>query len=191
MHPPYQQPPHSSPVRQQGMSAGAKVALAGCGGCGALIGLVLMAGCVAAIVAPADPAPPAAESSAAGSASPEESVSPSPEPSETPEKEDDGSDEVSFEELGFPPALEGEERAAYLADVRDLDRGFVFPDEDSVVARGQDVCVTLRDEGEQAAIDYIEAVWLHEDYDFGRRPTTREEAEQLLGIVHEHVCPDW
>lgn len=185
MHPPYQQPPHSSPVRQQGMSAGAKVALAGCGGCGALIGLVLMAGCVAAIVAPADPAPPAAESSAAGSASPEESVSPSPEPSETPE------DEVSFEELGFPPALEGEERAAYLADVRDLDRGFVFPDEDSVVARGQDVCVTLRDEGEQAAIDYIEAVWLHEDYDFGRRPTTTEEAERLLEIVHEHVCPDW
>src|SRR5690554_5454670 len=161
------------------MSTGAKVAVTGCGGCGGLIGRGVRAGWVAAIVAPADPAPPAAESSAAGSASPEESVSPSPEPSETPEKEDDDSDEVSFEELGFPPALEEEERAAYLADVRDLDRGFVFPDEDSVVARGQDVCVTLRDEGEQAAIDYIEMVWLHEDYDFGRRPTTRSEERRV------------
>src|SRR5690606_28704530 len=112
MHPPYQQqPPHFSPVRQQGMSAGGKVALAGCGGCCSLIGLVLMAGCAAAIVAAADPAPPAAESSAAGSASPEESVSPSPERSDTPE------DEVSLEELGFPPALEGQARSAYLADV--------------------------------------------------------------------------
>src|SRR5690606_10422349 len=151
--------------------------------------LVLMAGCVAAIVAPADPAPPAAESSAAGSASPEESVSPSPEPSETPEKEDDDSDEVSFEELGFPPALEGEERAADLAGGRGLGRGFPGPGAGSVVARGQGVGVTLRDEGEQAAIAYIEMVWLHKDYDFGRRPTTREEAERLLGIVHEHVCP--
>lgn len=186
MHPPYQQPSHHSTATRQGLPTGVKALLAGCGGCSALLGLFVVAGCVAAVVAPDTPTRPAP--SASSSASPSVSVSPVEEAAE-PSSEPAPTEEP--EEPEFPPALEGEARSAYLAAVREVDPGFVFPDADSVVARGQDVCVTLRDEGEQAAVGYIETVWLHEEYDFGARPTTTEEAEELLGVVHEHVCPDW
>ncbi|MEV2279161.1 DUF732 domain-containing protein [Nocardiopsis sp. NPDC049922] len=113
-----------------------------------------------------------------------------PPPEEEPTAEVDEIEQAR-EELGYPPELTGADRDAYLEAIENVDPGFRFPNDDSLIARAGDLCVELRDGGEEAALTRSEMIWVHEDHDYGSRPTTPEEAEALLDVVREHSCPDW
>jgi hypothetical protein len=114
----------------------------------------------------------------------------SPRPEEEPTEEVDEIEQAR-EELGYPAELTGADRDAYFAAIEDVDPGFRFPDDDGLIARAGDLCVELRDGGEEAALTRTEMIWLHKDYDYRSHPSTPEEAEALLDVVREHSCPEW
>lgn len=113
---------------------------------------------------------------------PDENSTAAPESAEPPAPE---TAEAPSEQSTELPAVDDPE--AYIADLAALDPGWVHPNEEAVTARASDLCVELRDEGEEAALERIELVWTHVDYP--DRVTVRPDAEALLAIVREHTCP--
>lgn len=93
-------------------------------------------------------------------------------------------------ETGIPPEPDQATADAYIAALDAIDPGITRGDRASAIDRGRDVCSTIRSHPDDRAhqVETTNQRFTSPDHPDGWGP---EVAEQLLDVVHQHLCPSY
>ncbi|WP_159037340.1 hypothetical protein [Streptomyces specialis] len=96
--------------------------------------------------------------------------------------------DAALEEMGYPPEADAATEAAYIDALDAIDPRIDKDNPDSAVSRGRDTCRTIHDHPDDRAhqIEQTNIRFSHPDAPDGWGLAT---AEQILDVVHEHLCP--
>ena len=96
----------------------------------------------------------------------------------------------ALEEMGYPPEADAATEAAYIDALDAIDPRIDKDDLDGAVSRGRDTCRTIYNnpDDRDLQIEQTNSRFSHPEAPDGWGLDT---AEQILNVVHEHLCPDF